>query len=102
MQYRILGRTGVRISVVAFGAGPVSGLMTGNNHALQVAVLRRVIEKGINWIDTAPGYGQGQSEANLGRAFKEVDGVQSLHIATKVRFGPEHLVAIRDHARRSV
>ncbi len=102
MQYRLLGRTGLRVSVLAFGTGPVSGLMTGKDGDAHVAVLRRAVEKGINWIDTAPGYGQGQSEANLGRALREVSATSSVHIATKVRLGPEHLSNIRDAIRRSV
>lgn len=101
MQYRILGRTGLRVSVIAFGTGPVSGLMTGSDEQAHAAVLRRAIEKGINWIDTAPGYGQGQSEANLGRALREI-GTSSIHVATKVRLAPEHLANIRDAVRHSV
>ena len=76
MHYRTLGRTGLRVSAVAFGAGPVSGLMTGDDHAAQAAALRRAIELGINWIDTAPGYGQGKSEANIGRALAEIHGTR--------------------------
>jgi aryl-alcohol dehydrogenase-like predicted oxidoreductase len=102
MQYRVLGRTGLRVSAVAFGAGPVSGLMTGNDHAAQVAVLQRVADRGINWVDTAPGYGQGQSEANLGRALREIKPSTVLQIATKVRIAPDQLSNMRDAIRRSV
>jgi aryl-alcohol dehydrogenase-like predicted oxidoreductase len=101
MRYRILGRTGLRVSALAFGAGPVSGLMTGNDHAAQLAALRRSIELGINWIDTAPGYGQGASEANIGRALAQT-GRESLHVATKVRLAPDQLTNIRNMVRRSV
>ena len=31
MQYRTLGRTGIKVSAISFGAGPVSGLMTGSD-----------------------------------------------------------------------
>lgn len=101
MQYRILGRTGLRVSVLAFGTGPVSGLMTGSDETAHAAVLRRVVERGINWIDTAPGYGQGQSEANLGRALREINA-SSVLVATKVRLAPEHFANVRDAIRRSV
>ena len=40
MIYRTLGRTGLRVSAVAFGAGPVSGLMTGTDAAAQLATVR--------------------------------------------------------------
>jgi len=101
MRYRILGRTGLRVSPLAFGAGPVSGLMTGKDHTAQVSTLRKAIELGINWIDTAPGYGQGASERNIGRALAEV-GRESLHVATKVRLASNQMTDIRGAVRRSV
>lgn len=102
MPYRTLGRTGIRVSALAFGAGPVSGLMTGDDQAAQIAVLRRAVERGINWIDTAPGYGQGKSESSLGRALNELGSPHDVHIATKMRLAPEHLADIPDAVRRSV
>src|SRR3954447_12794562 len=102
MHYRTLGRTGLRVSVLAFGAGPVSGLMTSDDHARQTAVLRRAVERGINWIDTAPGYGAGKSETNVGRALREFDGADAVHIATKVRLAGDDLTDIAGSVRRSV
>jgi aryl-alcohol dehydrogenase-like predicted oxidoreductase len=101
MRYRTLGRTGLRVSALAFGAGPVSGLMTGDDHAAQIAVLRRAVELGVNWIDTAAGYGQGKSEANLGRALREI-GAKDVHLATKVRLTADQLDDVRGAVRRSV
>ena len=102
MEYRTLGRTGLRVSALAFGAGPVSGLMTGDDHAGQFATLRRAVERGINWIDTAAGYGQGQSEANIGQALSALGVPDDLHVATKVRLGPGDFGDIRGAVRRSV
>lgn len=102
MHYRTLGRTGLRVSVLAFGAGPVSGLMTGDDHALPAAVLRRAVERGINWIDTAPGYGAGKSETHIGRALREVDGSDAVHIATKVRLSADGLADVAGAVRKSV
>lgn len=126
MQYRTLGRTGLQVSVIALGAGPVSGLMTGRDSERQIAVLRRATELGVNWIDTAAGYGQGQSEASLGAALRwleahaaELAGAQGrdaeptsvqacrspnaprLHLATKVRISPEGCRQPADEVRRS-
>src|SRR5438876_6693253 len=100
MHYRTLGRTGLRVSALAFGAGPVSGLMTGDDHAAQRAAVRKAIELGINWIDTAPGYGQGASETNIGRALADLGATELLHVATKVRLTPDQLTNIRDAVRR--
>jgi aryl-alcohol dehydrogenase-like predicted oxidoreductase len=102
MKYRTLGRTGLRISAIAFGAGPVSGLMTGDDYASQVATLRRAVERGINWIDTAPGYGQGASETNVGRALREIGARDEVHVATKVRLTPDDFADIRVAVRQSV
>ena len=55
MEYRTLGRTGTRISVIAFGAGPVSGWMDWLSPDAQCAVIQRALDLGINWFDTAAG-----------------------------------------------
>lgn len=102
MIHRTLGRTGIRVSAIAFGAGPVSGLMTGTDHAVQLATVRRAIDAGINWFDTAPGYGNGQSEASLGRVLAELGVAGEVHVATKVRVPPEALDDPGDYVRRSV
>ena len=100
MIYRKLGRTGLKVSAVAFGAGPVSGLMTGTDFAAQLATVHRALAAGINWFDTAPGYGNGASETNLGRVLAELDATTSVHVATKVRVPPEALDAAFDLERQ--
>ncbi len=102
MQYRVLGHTGIRVSVIAFGAGPVSGLITGPDADAQHAVIAAAINSGINWFDTAPGYGQGQSESNLGRVLSELRPTEPIHIATKVRLPLDSSEPTGDIVRRSV
>ena len=102
MQYRTLGRTGIQVSAISFGAGPVSGLMTGSDANAQCDVVAAAIEAGINWFDTAPGYGAGSSEANLGRALSEIKPAQPIQIATKVRIPLDSTEPISDIIRRSV
>lgn len=102
MNFRLLGRTGIRVSPIAFGAGPVSGLMTRADENRQLAVVRRAIECGINWFDTAATYGAGRSETALGNALQKLQFAEQIHIATKVRFMPEHLKDIRGHAVASI
>jgi aryl-alcohol dehydrogenase-like predicted oxidoreductase len=82
MQVRPLGATGLTVSAVAFGAGPVSGLWTCRERERQQAVVRRAIDVGINWFDTAATYGNGTSETALGETLPPEAPVQ---IATKVR-----------------
>jgi aryl-alcohol dehydrogenase-like predicted oxidoreductase len=72
MQKRRLGRTGLEISVLGFGAGAVGGLMTKGAPADQERAIARAVELGINYIDTAALYGNGESERNLGRVLKKL------------------------------
>jgi len=70
MQKRRFGRTGLELSVLGYGAGAVGGLMTKGAPADQERAIARAIELGINYIDTAALYGNGESERTLGRVLK--------------------------------
>lgn len=85
MEYRPLGQTGISVSAISFGAGPVSGLLTGSTSDTQREVVQRAIDLGVNWFDTAATYGNGQSEESLGAALAESQSDHPLHVATKVR-----------------
>jgi aryl-alcohol dehydrogenase-like predicted oxidoreductase len=99
---RPLAKTGIGISAIAFGAGPVSGLMTSNSGREQLATVERAIERGINWFDTAATYGAGQSETSLGEALAELQAPEAVHVATKVRLAVEDLADIKEAVKRSV
>jgi aryl-alcohol dehydrogenase-like predicted oxidoreductase len=102
MPYRTLGRTGLRISALAFGAGPVSTLLVGNDADRQHAVVAHAIARGINWFDTAATYGGGDSETNLGRALANIGATGTVHVATKVRLSIDDLADIRGAVERSI
>lgn len=102
MQYRTLGKTGIQVSAISFGAGPISQLLVGDDANRQRAVIQHAIERGINWFDTAATYGGGQSEQNLGRVLNELNAQQRVHVATKVRLMPEELGDIPGAIRRCV
>lgn len=85
MEYRPLGQTGILVSAISFGAGPVSGLLTGHTSHSQHEVVQRAIDLGVNWFDTAATYGNGQSEESLGAALAKSRSDHPLHVATKVR-----------------
>src|SRR4029079_19398668 len=101
MHYRQLGNTGMSVSALAFGAGPISQLMVGDDHARQRTAVEYAIERGVNWFDTAATYGDGQSEANLGRVLREL-GNPAVHVATKVRLVGNDLLDVAAAVRRSV
>ena len=67
MQYRTLGRTGVQVSTLALGAMNFGAIgRTGQDEA--TAIVDAALEAGINLIDTADMYGQGESEEIVGKA----------------------------------
>ena len=83
MERRKLGRTGLEISVLGFGAGAVGGLMTKGAAADQERAIARAVDQGINYIDTASLYGNGESERNLGRVLKALK--PNIVLGTKFR-----------------
>lgn len=70
MDYRALGRTGLRVSALGFGCGNVGGLMIRGAPAERERAVARAIELGIDYFDTAPSYGDGVSERHLGQALR--------------------------------
>ncbi len=88
MERRRLGRTGLQVSVLGYGAGAVGGLFTKGAAADQERAMARAIEAGINYFDTAAIYGNGESERNLGRAVKALKA--DVVVGTKVRLVAEH------------
>ncbi|MBI3838133.1 MAG: aldo/keto reductase [Planctomycetia bacterium] len=82
VEYRTLGSTGLAVSAVSFGAGPVSQLLVGDRLDAQRETILRALDSGVNWFDTAATYGNGQSEANLGRVLAELVEVARRHAET--------------------
>jgi aryl-alcohol dehydrogenase-like predicted oxidoreductase len=83
MKTRRFGRSGLQVSQVVFGAGYVGGIIVLADDDTRRRVLRRALDAGINWIDTAPLYGQGRSEEALGWLLAEVK--DKPYLSTKVR-----------------
>jgi diketogulonate reductase-like aldo/keto reductase len=87
LEYRKLGRTGEKISVIGMGTWRVGTYSSPEELASQIEALRRGIALGVNLIDTAEMYGSGRSEQAVGKA---IDGMrEDVFIATKV--SPGHL-----------
>ena len=67
MRYRTLGRTGIEVSDIGYGAWGIGGKQwLGGIDDESVAALRRALELGLNFIDTALAYGDGHSEELVG------------------------------------
>ena len=100
MNDRTLGRTGLRVSEIGFGCGNVGGLMVRGSHDEQVQAVRRALDLGISYFDTAASYGDGRSETNLGRVLAELR--PQVTVATKVRLRGDDLKDIRGAVQRSL
>ncbi|MGC9148984.1 MAG: aldo/keto reductase [Sulfolobales archaeon] len=84
IEYRELGWTGVKVSVVGLGAWQFSEAWGVLDYELAKNIVKKAIEKGINFIDTAAVYGRGKSEEYVGKAIKELGVRDSVFIATKL------------------
>ncbi|KAH8417388.1 hypothetical protein KR222_010157 [Zaprionus bogoriensis] len=82
MEYRQFGKTGLQVSKISFGGG---ALCANYGFELEegIKTVHAALRAGINYIDTAPWYGQGRSEEVLGKALKDVPR-EAYYIATKV------------------
>ncbi len=97
METRILGRTGLTVSVLGFGCGAVGGLMVRGDPADQERAVARAVELGISYFDTAPLYGDGLSETNLGGVLAKLK--PRVLVGTKIRIGTNEKGDIADAVR---
>ncbi len=82
MQYRLLGKTGMNVSEIGFGAWGIGGGWGERDDSQATAALERAIERGVNLIDTALAYGEGHSERLVGEVVRSSG--QEVYVATKV------------------
>ncbi len=83
MHERILGRTGIRVSEIGFGAWGIGGeLWRGNNDSESLHALHRAADLGVTFFDTALAYGDGHSERLVGKFLKERR--EQITVATKI------------------
>jgi len=81
MEYRVLGRTGVRVSALALGTANFAD-PTPEAEAKQI--LERAVDAGINFIDTGDSYAKGEAERIIGRVLKGGGLRKQVLLATKV------------------
>ncbi len=81
MQYRTLGKTGFEVSTISFGAWAIGGSWGEVDDRTSLAALRRAVDVGVNFVDTADVYGDGRSERLVGQLLKERG--EQIFVATK-------------------
>ena len=103
MDYRHLGRSGLKISEIAYGNWITHGSQVEEQAA--VACVRAALDEGITTFDTADGYAGGRAEEVLGRALRGVRR-ESIEVCTKVFWptgdGPNDRGLSRKHITESV
>ncbi|KAA5544290.1 aldo/keto reductase [Roseiconus nitratireducens] len=90
MKKRPLGKTGLELSVLGFGASSIGAEFRPIDVPEALRCVRTALDRGMNYIDTAAYYGRGMSEIMLGRVLPEIPR-DSYVLSTKLgRFAPQH------------
>ena len=90
MEKRILGRTGLEVSAVGFGAMTIGGVFGPVDDNESIRALNTAVDEGINFIDTSDAYGTGHSEEVIARFIRERSDRDNILIGTK---GGNNMVA---------
>ena len=86
MKYRKLGRTSLDVSEIGFGAWAIGGNWGAQKEYDSMDALHLALDRGVNFIDTAAGYGDGKSERIIAKVLKERK--ETIVVATKTPPAP--------------
>ncbi|MDR1332531.1 MAG: aldo/keto reductase [Tannerella sp.] len=89
MEYRELGKTGMRVSHISFGASSLGGVFHSLREEEGIKAVHTAVDNGINFIDVSPYYGYLKAEIVLGKALKDIERSR-YYLSTKVgRYGKD-------------
>ena len=89
MEYRTLGKTGLRVSVLSFGASSLGGVFHSIDEGQAIESVFSALDGGMNLIDVSPYYGHYNAETVLGRALRQIPRDRYI-LSTKVgRYGKD-------------
>ncbi len=101
MVYNEIGRTGMRVANLAFGASSLGGVFHSIREEEGIRAVHTAIDHGINFIDVSPYYGHLKAETVLGKALREIPR-QKYYLSTKVgRYGQDGVNTWDYSARRA-
>ncbi len=83
MKYRTFGNIGWNTSEIGFGGWAIGGGWGAQSDEESLRALHSALDRGVNFIDTAAGYGNGHSESIIAKALKERGG-ETVRVATKI------------------
>jgi len=103
MQRRALGSSEFEISTIGIGTWATGGWMWGGqDDDASVQAIHAAVDHGVNWIDTAPIYGSGHSEAVVGRALRELPATRRPLVFTKFGLGADSENLVKSATRAQV
>ena len=101
MEYRKIGRTGMKVSALSFGASSLGSVFRETKECEAVAAVHTAVEGGMNFIDVSPYYGHYKAETVLGKALREIQR-DKYYLSTKVgRYGQDGVNTWDYSARRA-
>jgi aryl-alcohol dehydrogenase-like predicted oxidoreductase len=108
MRTRPLGRTGLQVSILSFGASSLGGVFHAVEEADAIRAVHAALDLGINYFDVAPAYGGTRSETVLGKALRGIPR-DRYYLSTKIgkytnpeKYGDDTLDYSRERTRRSI
>lgn len=102
MEYRQLGRTGLSVSALSFGASSLGSVFRAIDEKEGIKTVRAAVEHGINYIDVSPYYGLTKAETVLGNALAELDRDQIIVSSKAGRYGMDEFDFSYDRVIQSV
>jgi len=87
MKYRKLGKTGLDVSVLSFGASSLGSVFRNTDDADSIRTVHQAIDAGMNYIDVSPYYGLTKAETVLGKALKDIPRDKYLLSTKAGRYG---------------
>lgn len=101
MEYREIGRTGMKVSALSFGASSLGSVFRETKESEAVAAVHTAVDSGMNFIDVSPYYGHYKAETVLGKALREIPR-DKYYLSTKVgRYGKDGVNTWDYSARRA-
>lgn len=101
MEYREIGRTGMKVSALSFGASSLGSVFRETKGGEAVAAVHTAVDSGMNFIDVSPYYGHYKAETVLGKALREIQR-DKYYLSTKVgRYGKDGVNTWDYSARRA-
>ena len=108
MNTRPLGRTGLQVSMLSFGASSLGGVFHAVDETDAIRAVHTALDLGINYFDVAPAYGGTRSETVLGKALHGIPR-DRYYLSTKIgkytnpeKYGDDTLDYSRERTRRSI